>query len=907
METEIISQGQQGLFKGAIGLLNRLESVVIAVIVLILVTPSTVFSVRQFIEAQAKLEDEAAFLTRFVSQRPELVVDESGTLHAPDPIMISAMRALVGEGTLLTLSDGSGDVIYRYGATQDKPAVSVVQELALAELPKLYIALSHSLRARLPLLFFVIGVSLFSALLAGIGLHEFVFKGWRRAERERAVASARLADIADVAKHWFWETDSDYRIVVYTLRHARFNDLVPKGFRLWDVDALEPMDSWEALQSRLLARENVEFRYTFKSGGAVRYHELVGKPFFDLAGSFAGYRGAGYDVTEGVERETELISHRDRLDDRVLEKTQELASARDKAEQANMAKSSFIANISHEIRTPMNVILGTAQLLEGSELSERQKRWLSNLRRAGDHLLSLINDVLDFSKIEAAKLQIEERRVDLDAMISKAVVLFSDRAQAKGIELLVDERWPVGVVPCGDEQRIGQIVINFLSNAIKFTESGFVCLRVDGELRGDEEVWLQFVVSDSGIGIDYALVKHIFGAFQQAESLTTRTYGGTGLGLSISAGLAALMGGNVGVESELGEGSSFWFECVLPLETSGADAPTLDLQQRAVILGFDSKMVGILQYQLEAVGFAVAFADPDEWVPALLVAESRPDAVFIDDRLLAARTDYDQFLMSALPDSRFYCLSDTDDPTHVNRDLPCARRLAKPLRRSSLREAVIASAPEAEPQLEAQASDMTGIQVLVVDDDIFSRELLGELLGSRGITVSAADGGQSALDLLNGGVVPDLILMDMQMPDMDGLAASRAIRAALGDEAPPVIAFTANVTPEHRLSALDAGMVAFAIKPVDLDALLALMGAVLSSAEELRASGSQLSSAEVQHACELLDAGDPAVNRWLAQHLVRLRLAVPDHFCDIQRAIRRFDFSEAAKMLRSAFSVTHST
>lgn len=737
-----------------------------------------------------------------------------------------------------------------------------------------------------------------------MSLFRYLFGSWLEKTRRHEAANLPLADISDTAQHWFWETDEGLRLLYFTPPFSQLNQWRPVGARLWDLEEVNPSQGWDAIKTAMAAQRDVTLTYVLNVGDVKCHQKLIGKAFFNSDGVFAGYRGACYDVSEEAEREAELLRQIDRLEERVAQTTHDLTSALELATQGNLAKASFIANISHEIRTPMNVILGATQLLESTEMSEQQTRWLENQRRAGAHLSSLINDVLDYSKIEAGRLELEERPVDLEAMISNAVQLFVGPIEDKGLELLVDERWTPGLVPLGDELRIGQIIINFLSNAVKFTKSGSVCLRVDGHVQGDEKVFLQCVVSDSGVGINETMQEHIFAAFQQAENATTRNYGGTGLGLSISAGLAALMGGSVGVESKVGQGSRFWFECVLPLEGAGYDVPSINAHERALLLGLQADAAEILQHQLEAVGFAVVVEDLEQWQPGDYGEDVLPSSIFFDERALASKNGC--ALLSTLPGMSLYCLSGPSHSVFSYHGLQC-ERLIKPLRRRLIWEVVGLRDSTPASVEDTRASHLTGTRVLVVDDDQVNRELLYDLFSSCDMTVLLADGGQSAVDLLVGGADVELVLMDLQMPGVDGLSASRAIIDALGAQAPPIVAFTANVSPQDFLSALDAGMVAFASKPVDFAGLLTVIDAVLSSAAELSLEGASLSSTDIRQACELLDAGDPEIQRWLNGRKVRLRLALPDKFGNIERAIDSFEFAEAARIIRDALPVPGSS
>jgi PAS domain S-box-containing protein len=664
-------------------------------------------------------------------------------------------------------------------------------------------------------------------------------------ERENALRRSeyflKRAQTVSKTGHWTTEfasgtsewSDETYRIFGYEpgfpVTYEHFISVVHPEDRD-RYEAIEKQAFKEAVPYEALFRLIVDGKVKWVETHADLQTDEAGRPFTSI--------GTVQDITEKIGYVSELDEYRQRLESMVIQRTSELEAAKTTAEAANKAKSAFLSNMSHEIRTPMNAIIGYAHLLKRDPLSGRQQDQLQKLTGAANHLMNIINDILDISKIEAGKIQLDAYDFDPAQMLTKVCEMVSDLVQTKKLAMTVTAEVLPALVS-GDGKRLSQVLLNILSNAVKFTQKGAVTVNAFTLSEDDDSAVLRYEVRDTGIGMTREQVGRLFNEFEQADGSITRLYGGTGLGMAISKKLLDIMGGTIGAESEIGRGSLFWVEIPMKKGAAVKNESALMWDGLRVLVVDDAEPDRLVLCDLLSnLGFRPTGTESGRDGLELLSEADRtgdPYKIMIVDLKMPELDGIDTVLMIrslGLGTTPHIILATAYGGDTVGIDLQAigiSRVLQKPVTLSTLNDTLtelihrvdkksIAAKNVAEEDLRSRS----GARILLAEDNEINQDVMCQLLMSFGLTVVIAPDGRAAVDLAQSENF-DLILMDVQMPVMDGLQATKTIRRIPGLEKLPIIAMTANAYEEERQQCIEAGMNDHVSKPVIVKKLYATL------------------------------------------------------------------------------------
>ncbi|WBY00390.1 response regulator [Ramlibacter tataouinensis] len=658
----------------------------------------------------------------------------------------------------------------------------------------------------------------------------------KAAQREAARQQTLLAALIDSIPDPIFYKDMDGVYLGSNAAHCRRQGRTREQILGRTCEQLYPAERAAAVRLRDNAtlatlQPRVTEEWIVHGDGREVLYETLTAPMWGPQGAPIGMLGVSRDMTQRKRAEAEL------------------RDARDAAEAATRSKSDFLANMSHEIRTPMNAIIGLSHLVLKTELGPKQRDYLQKVQSAGQHLLRVINDILDFSKVEAGKLELERGEFDLEELLDTTSSLLADSAERKGLELVIEAEPEVPRLLQGDSLRLGQVLLNLAGNAVKFTERGEVGIGVAVRERQGGEALLEFRVRDTGIGLSAHQCARLFRSFSQADMSITRTHGGTGLGLAISKRLAELMGGEIGVESEPGKGSTFWFTARLGVSARQVREmlPRPDLRGRRALVVDDSfyaraALVDLLQEMTFEVSEAAGGLEAIDAVRTAAI-EGRPyDVVYLDwrmpgingvdtaRRIRSLGLQQPPILMMVSAYSREELMREAER-------VGIETVLVKPVRPSSLHDATMdvlarslgVRSAEREVDVAGDAplqpdclASIRGARILLVEDNDINQLVAQEILGEAGLEVTVAENGQVALEMVQSAYY-DLVFMDMQMPVMDGVTATREIRKIARLARLPIVAMTASVMAHDREQCLQAGMNDTVTKPIDPKVLWAVL------------------------------------------------------------------------------------
>lgn len=670
------------------------------------------------------------------------------------------------------------------------------------------------------------------------------------------ISESFLKRAQEVSKTGHWYFDVKKGILHWSDEVYRIFG-VPKGSEMtidkyWGYIHKDDLEFAKEAWNRAQKGDPYQVQYRINTPFETKWVVVIGSIEYDKDGEISAGLGTVQDITDRVLTETELNEYRLKLEEMVFQRTAELEEAMDIVEAASKAKTEFISNMSHEIRTPMNAIIGYAHLIQRGPLTLKQSTQLEKLTNASMHLLQIVNDILDLSKIEADKLTIDNNEFEPATVVDHVFEIVETSVTSKGLDFYINLK-DIPKIVVGDGPRFGQVLLNLVNNAIKFTSKGSVgvvgsIVTTENDLNTEVEKWLRFEIQDTGIGLTEEQMNNLFVAFTQADRSTTRLYGGTGLGLAISKKLLTLMGGRIGVNSQMDSGSVFWFEIPLVVVEDNShlrDKLVNFKGLRVLLIDDDPRLLEIMEEMFSAYQFQVSTALSGSEGLELILKEDREDRPFelisVDYRMtemngMTVLKTIKELPLKKQPNLMMVTAFGGEIEREFSEDMKHVRVLTKPVTPTKLLEALntvlsglpVSSEQLTEEQLKGLFATLGRKKIMLVEDNPINREVAISLLEFIDLEIFWAENGKVALEMAMKEPF-DLVLMDVQMPVMDGLEATRNIRGIEGWKDVPIIAMTAHAFEEDIENCMLAGMNDHVSKPVEPQKLYATLYKWLSS------------------------------------------------------------------------------